>query len=267
MSTSTHSGPQHPVALVTGASVGIGREFALRLAADGHRVALVARNEARLKEVKRELEDTYGVQAYVMPADLSDPACPERIQQLAGEENLYVDILVNNAGFGGYGFFHETDLAHELRMIQVNIASLVALTKLFVRPMVTRGSGHIVNVSSTAAFQPGPLQSVYYATKAFVLSFSEAIDNELSGTGVRVTAFCPGPTRTEFHERAGTTTSFRKMKLMTAQDAVREGYEGFRRGKRVVIAGRQNRVLAFGTRFFPRRFTAHVARKMQEAAK
>ncbi len=175
-------------------------------------------------------------------------------------------MLVNNAGFGGYGFFHETDLEHELAMIQVNVTSLVHLTKLFVRDMVSRGRGHVINVSSTAAFQAGPLQSVYYATKAFVLSFSEAIGNELEGTGVGVTAFCPGPTLTEFHARAGTETSFRALRQMTAEAAARRGYAGFKKGKRIAFAGMKNRVLAFGTRFVSRGFAAGVARKLQETS-
>ncbi len=250
--------------LVTGASEGIGREFARRFAADGFHVVAVARNRERLESLRGELERAHGVSVRVIVADLADPAAPARIHEELASEGVRVDVLVNNAGFGGYGFFHETDLDHELRMIQVNVAALVALTKLFVREMVARGEGHVINVSSTAAFQPGPLQAVYYATKAFVLSFSEAIDNELSGTGVRVTAFCPGPTRTEFHARAGTETSFRGMRQMTAEEAVREGYEGYRRGKRVVIAGRLNRVLAFSTRLAPRRLTTAVARRLQE---
>jgi len=266
MQSATSSSPQHPLALITGASVGLGREFARRFAADGFNVALVARHQEQLQNVKSEIEAAHGVTGYVLPGDLSDPECPGRIHRAVRAEGLDVTVLVNNAGFGGYGFFHETDLEPELRMIQVNVASLVALTKLFVRDMVARGSGHIINVSSTAAFQPGPLQSVYYATKSFVLSFSEAIDNELSGTGVRVTAFCPGPTRTEFHKRAGTEMSFGGMRQMTAEDAVRAGYEGYKKGKRVVIAGAQNRFLAFSTRLAPRRLTTHIARRLQETS-
>ncbi len=251
-------------ALVTGASVGLGREFARRFAADGFDVVLVARDRERLERLRDELARDHGVGARVLVADLADPASPGRIHAELREAGIVVDVLVNNAGFGGYGRFHETDLDHELSMIQVNVASLVALTKLFVRDMVSRGSGHVINVSSTAAFQPGPLQAVYYATKAFVLSFSEAIDNELSGTGVRVTAFCPGPTRTEFHARAGTETSFRGLRQMSAEEAVRQGYAGYRRGRRVVIAGTLNRILAFSTRLAPRRLTTAVARRLQE---
>lgn len=252
-------------ALITGASSGIGLEFAQLFAADRYDVVLVARTEDKLKSIKGTLEGQYGITGHVIVADLADPGSPEAIRRAVDEKGLRIDVLVNNAGFGGYGFFHETKLDHELQMIQVNISSLVALTKLFVRDMVARGGGRILNVASTAAYQPGPLQSVYYATKAFVLSFTEAIANELDGTGVEVTAFCPGPTLTEFHARAGTQRSFKQMKQQSAADATRGGYEGMRKGKSVVIPGRRNRVLAFGTRFVPRSFAARVARKLQES--
>ncbi|MCH7548340.1 MAG: SDR family oxidoreductase [Candidatus Krumholzibacteriota bacterium] len=252
-------------ALITGASFGIGREFAKFFAADRYDIVLVARTEDKLDEVKRDLESAYGIEAHVVVADLADPTAPEAIWRAVSEKGIRVDTLVNNAGFGGFGLFHESDLEHELRMIQVNIAAVVALSKFFVREMVARGSGQIVNVASTAAYQPGPLQSVYYATKAFVLSFTEAMTNELHGTGVRAMAFCPGPTLTEFHARAGTERSFKQIRQQSAVDATREGYQGMKKGKGVVIAGLQNRVLAFGTRFAPRSFSAKIARKLQDA--
>jgi len=251
-------------ALITGASSGIGREFAKLFAADRYDLVVVARAQDRLEQLKAELEEAHGISVHVVVSDLSSPTSPDRVHEAVTQAHLQVDVLVNNAGFGGFGLFHETELEHELRMIQVNVTSLVHLSKLFVREMVARGNGHIINVSSTAAFQAGPLQNIYYATKAFVLRFSEAMSNELGGTGVGVTAFCPGPTLTEFHARAGTDTSFKQMRQQSAEDATREGYEAFKKGKQAVIAGRQNKVLAFGTRFVPRAFAAGVARKLQD---
>ena len=251
-------------ALITGASSGIGREFAKLFAADHYDLVVLARTQDRLEQLKAELEEAHGIGVHVLVSDLSDPTSPGRVHEDVMKAGIQVDVLVNNAGFGGFGLFQETELEHELRMIQVNVTSLVHLSKLFVREMVARGSGHIINVASTAAFQAGPLQNVYYATKAFVLRFSEAMSNELGGTGVGVTAFCPGPTLTEFHARAGTDTSFKQMRQQSAKDATREGYEAFKKGKQAVIAGRQNKVLAFGTRFVPRAFAAGVARKLQD---
>lgn len=252
-------------ALITGASSGIGREFAKLFAADRYDLVVVARDQTRLEQLKADLEGAHGVTVHVLPADLADPAAPTRVHEAVTRDGIQVDVLVNNAGFGGYGLFQDTDLEHELRMIQVNVTAVVHLSKLFVREMVARGNGHIINVSSTAAFQAGPLQNIYYASKAFVLRFSEALANELEGTGVGVTAFCPGPTLTEFHARAGTERSFKQVKRQSAADATREGYEAFKKGKQAVIAGMQNKVLAFGTRFVPRAFAAGVARKLQDA--
>jgi len=251
-------------ALITGASSGIGREFAKLFAADRYDLVVVARAQDRLEQLKAELEEAHDINVHVVVSDLSAPTSPDRVHEAVTAANIQVDVLVNNAGFGGFGLFHETELEHELRMIQVNVTSLVHLSKLFVREMVARGNGHIINVASTAAFQAGPLQNVYYATKAFVLRFSEAMSNELGGTGVGVTVFCPGPTLTEFHARAGTDTSFKQMRQQSAEDATREGYEAFKKGKQAVISGRQNKVLAFGTRFVPRAFAAGVARKLQD---
>ncbi len=258
--------PQRQTALITGASFGIGREFAKLFAADRYDLAIVARTRDKLDELKAEMESAHGVNVHGVVDDLSEPEAPKRIYDALEKAGVRVDVLVNNAGFGGFGFFHETELQHELNMIQVNISALVHLSKVFVRDMVARGNGYIINVSSTAAFQAGPTQSIYYATKAFVLSFSEAIDNELEGTGVGATAFCPGPTLTEFHARAGTETSFKSLRQMSAEEAARCGYEGFKKRKRLVFAGKKNQLLAFGTRLVPRAFSASVARKLQETS-
>jgi short-subunit dehydrogenase len=251
-------------ALVTGASTGIGCEFARIFAADRYDVVLTARDGDRLNQLKNELEGLHGIEARVIVKDLSDPAAPTEIFEEL-ENEVQVDALVNNAGFGGFGFFNDTDTEHQLRMIQVNVTALTHLTKLFLEGMVARGDGKILNVASTAAFQPGPLHAVYYATKAYVLSFSEAIHNELSGTGVTVTAFCPGPTETEFFERAGGKRSklFRRSMSMNAAVAAAIGYRGMREGKTIVIPSFRNKFLAFSTRLMPRRVVTSAVRKIQ----
>jgi len=256
-------------ALITGASAGLGCEFARIFAADRYDVVLVARDEARLNQVKSEIEGLYGVAARVISRDLSDPEAPTDIFQQLEKDSVCVDVLVNNAGFGGFGPFAETSLDHELRMIQVNVTALTHLTKLFLPGMVARGRGKVLNVASTAAFQPGPLHAVYYATKAFVLSFSEAVGAELEGTGVTVTAFCPGPTETEFFERAGATRSkrIRGLMLMDAVTACEAGYCGMQAGKAVVIPGAWNKLLAFSVRFLPRRMVTRIVRGMMSGVR
>ena len=192
------------VALITGASAGLGAEMARLAARDGHDVVLVARNEAKLRELASELEKS-GVSAQVVPQDLTDRGAPERI--FAACRDRKVDVLFNNAGFGSSGPFLDLDLRHELEMVDVNMAAVVALTHLFAKPMRERGFGRICNVASTAGFQPGPFMATYYASKAFVISFSEAIAYELRGTGVTVTCHCPSATATEFAGRAGNDKS------------------------------------------------------------
>src|SRR5712692_6004686 len=181
-------------ALITGASGGIGYELAKLFARDSYNLVLVARSADKLAQLAAELEKAYQIRATVVAVDLAQPDGPEQVFAATQKAAIEVDVLVNNAGFGQFGFYVETDLQEELQQIQLNIASLTHLTKLYVRPMVERRHGRILNVASTAAFQPGPLMAVYYATKAYVLSFSAALSNELQGTGVSVTALCPGPT-------------------------------------------------------------------------
>jgi short-subunit dehydrogenase len=258
-----------PTALVTGASSGIGLELASLAAQDGHDLVLVARQRERLETVGRGLAEEYGVRVSVLAKDLSDPSAPAELARELSERAIAVDVLVNNAGAGVYGLFVDTSIDREIEMIQLNVTSLTHLTKLFLAGMRARRKGSILNVSSTAAFQPGPLMAVYYATKSYVLSFSEALANECAGTGIHVTTLCPGPTRTEFQQRAGfQPMSIVKTRLVpTASEVARAGWEGMKRGKRLVIPGLLNRVLVQAERVTPRRIVAAAARRMQESRK
>ena len=256
---------ERPVALITGASMGLGAEFARLLASEGHDVIVTARSADRLAALKKEVEGLHGVAVHVFVHDLADPKAPLALYDDIRAAGLEVDVLVNNAGFGLYGVFYRSDLQTELDMIQVNITAVVHLTKLFVRDMVERKSGRIMNVASTAAFQPGPLQPVYYASKAFVLSFTEAIANELRGTGVTATALCPGPTPTEFQKRAnvGNVRGLRLMMRINPDVVVRAGYDGMMKGKPVVVPGALNNTIIFLLRLFPRRTVTAAVRRVQ----
>lgn len=261
---SVASGPR-PVAVVTGASSGLGRELALLFAADGHDLVLVARGAPALQALADELTRRHGITAHVLPADLADPGAPAAIADALTARGLAVDALVNNAGFGGYGPFVETAWAHERAMLQVNCVALTELTKRILPGMVARGTGRICNVASTAAFQPGPLMAVYYATKSFVLHFSIALAVELEGTGVTVTALCPGPTRTGFADAAGLEASrlFAGDRGMDVEAVARYGYAALCRGRLLAIPGVSNRLLAFAARFVPRGLAARLARNAQ----
>src|SRR6266446_5779728 len=223
-------------ALITGASSGIGLELARLFARDGHDLVLVARGAAKLEQLAAELRGQHNVVVRPLAKDLSQPAAPQEVVAELQAASVNVTVLVNNAGFGSYGFFHETDLANDLQMIQVNVTALTALTKLFLKDMTLARRGRILNVASTAAFQPGPLMAVYYATKAYVLSFSEGIANELKGSGVTVTCLCPGPTTTGFEERANLRQSrlFRGP-VLDAKTVALAGYRACMRGKTLVI--------------------------------
>jgi short-subunit dehydrogenase len=253
-------------ALITGGSSGIGLELAREFAAHGHDLVLVARNLDQLEAAAGTIEGRFGVKVTVFSMDLSDPDSPQRLFDMVRNEGIDVDFLVNNAGFGLGGEFAETDVNRELDMIQVNVASLVHLTKLFVQPMLRRKSGRILNVASTAAFQPGPLMSIYYATKAFVLSFSEALAEELRNSGVTVTCLCPGATETNFALVAGVGNSrlFGTVGLQKADDIARYGYAATMRGERVAIPGARNKIMVFGERFAPRALVTRLSRLTQE---
>ncbi|WP_134700570.1 SDR family oxidoreductase [Ammoniphilus sp. YIM 78166] len=249
--------------LITGASNGIGYELAKHFARNGYALVLVARNRKKLEELAQELESMYGTKSHILVKDLSIPGTPLEIAEELQQKALPIEILVNNAGFGLYGLFSETEAKETLDMIQVNISSLTHLTRLLLPEMMSRKSGKILNVASTASFQPGPLMAVYYATKAYVLSFSEALANELEPYGITVTALCPGPTATGFEQRAG----FRASKLfkgMSAEQVAVIGYEGLQQGKTVVIPGLKNWLLASSVRFIPRRVITKIIRRFQE---
>ncbi len=251
--------------LITGASSGIGLELARIFAQEGSDLFLVARNETKLLQLKSELESKHNISVHVFPKDLSQPSAPEELYHLTKEYHLQVNTLVNNAGFGTYGFFKDTKLQEELNMIQVNISSLTALTKLFLPQMITQKSGKILNVASTAAFQPGPLMAVYFTTKAYVLSFSEALANELKGTGITVTTLCPGPTETEFQKRSQMNSgSLFTGNIPTAKSVAEVGYSGLMKGKTVVIPGWKNTTLTFLNRFVPRTVATAIVRRLQE---
>lgn len=250
-------------ALVTGASSGIGRELARLLAADGHDLVLVARDGARLDEVAEELRSAYGVSTRAIVKDLSEASAAAEVFREIEDAGIDVDVLVNNAGFNVCGAFESTDPEQELRMLQVLVVTLTQLTKLFLPGMLGRGSGRILNLGSTGSFSPGPYDAVYCASKAYVLSFSEALAEELGGTGVTVTALCPGPTRTRFAEGAAMTDLplFRRG-VMSAADVAAAGYRALMLGHRVVVPGMANKLLAFSVRLSPRRMVTFVGKML-----
>jgi short-subunit dehydrogenase len=254
-------------ALITGASSGIGLELAKLFARDGYDLVLVARRREKLETLGEDLRRRHGVQFRAIAADLADSSAPAEIMRQLAAAAVEIDVLVNNAGFGGLGWFAKTDLESERRMIEVNVTALTALTKLFLPRMLARRRGRILNVASTAGFAPGPLMAVYYASKAYVISLSEALSEELRGSGVSVTVLCPGPTLTEFQAVAHmeTTRLFRLPGVVMGAEAVaKAGYAGLMRGKRMVVPGLFNRALMLVIRLSPRAVVARVSRLFQE---
>ena len=248
-------------ALITGASSGIGWELAKLFAAGRFNLVLVARNKLRLEALAAELGGSNAIQVKVLAKDLASPTAPAEIfETLRGTP---ISILVNNAGVGAYGPFAQSDLRVQNDLMQVNMTALVQLTHLFLQPMLERGSGRILNVASIAAFQPGPMVNTYYASKAFVYSFSYALAEELKRTGVTVTTLCPGGTRTEFFARARMRTS-RRWPMMDARKVAELGYRGLMRGKRIVIPGVTNQAASTLVKFAPTRWSANAVRKIHE---
>ena len=251
------------VALVTGASSGIGLEFARLLAQRGSNVLLVARSSERLEEIARELATSQSVETYVFTADLAQPEARERLLQFTRQRDLPVHLLVNNAGFGLLGKFHEIDWGDQAELLRLNVEALVQLTHMFLPDMLERGTGGVINIGSMAGFTPGPLQSTYYASKAFVISFTEGLARELSGSGVTVTAVCPGPVPSGFQKRAGFSESRRRIAAVSASNVARIGLDGWARGRRVVIPGVVNKIIAVLLKFAPRRATADSVYRIQ----
>jgi short-subunit dehydrogenase len=231
-------------ALITGASSGFGLEFAKLFAKDGYDVVLVSRNPERLAEVAMDLKVEHGVRTVILEKDLSVPGSAKQLYDEVLASHITVDVLVNNAGVSERGFFHETDMAKELSIIQLNVISVFELTKLFLRDMVARNEGRILQLSSTAAKSPQPLMAVYGATKAFVYSFSEAIINELKDTNVFMTVLLPGPSDTDFFHKAHAenTVVYKKTKLSDPRDVARDGYKALMKGKSKVVSGLKNKV-------------------------
>jgi uncharacterized protein len=252
-------------ALVTGASAGLGTEIARLFAADKHDLVLVARRRDRLEQLAGELEKAHGTRVLALSDDLRDPGAPERIAADLAKRGLEVEFLVNNAGFGANGAFAEIDGARQIGMIHVNVTALVHLTRLLLPPMLERKSGRILNVGSTAGFQPGPFMAVYYASKAFVNSFTEALSFELRETGVTVTLCCPGATATEFSQVAGNDKSrlFKKT-AMSASEVAAQAYQAMLRGKAMVIPGIHNKLGLQSLRVAPRAMVRRVAAALNQ---
>ena len=250
-------------ALITGASSGLGEEFARQLARENYDLVLTARREDRLKAVAVEAIKLGSTKVEVITSDLMQPGAASKLHQEVVRRGIEIEVLVNNAGFGTHGIFHKMPLEREIEEINLNVASLVALTRLFVDGMVARRRGTIINVASTAAFQPIPYMATYAATKAFVLNFSEAVALEVKASGVTVLALCPGPTRTEFQGTAGVeTSSFPSFAYMDAKTVVAQALASAKRGKAVRINGLMNQVMAQSTRISPRSVVARIAGAM-----
>ncbi|MFP4548865.1 MAG: SDR family NAD(P)-dependent oxidoreductase [Fidelibacterota bacterium] len=243
-------------ALITGASGGIGNEMAKILAAKNINLVLVARSEHVLEKMKLDLEAEHNIKVFNIIRDLREFDSAKDIYDIIKLENIPIDYLINNAGFGYYGKFTETGWEKEYDMIQLNIIALTYLTKLFLKDMLKRNEGRIMNIASTAAFQPGPLMAVYFATKSFVLYLSEAIAEEISNSDVTITTLCPGPTGTGFEDNAelGDSGLFKQTKIADAGEVAAYGINAMMKGKRLAVHGLMNKIMAFSNRLLPRKF-------------
>jgi short-subunit dehydrogenase len=255
-------------ALITGASNGIGLELAKIHASKGGNLVLVARNKSKLDELKTDLERQYKVSVHTIGKDLSAHNAAQEVYNETSNQNIQIDYLINNAGFGDFGMFAETDWNKELRMINLNITTLTQFTKLYLQNMLKNRNGKIMNVASCAAFQSGPTMAVYYATKAYVLSFSEAVDNEVSDKGVTITTLCPGATESGFQAAAAMEESnlVKDKKLPTSKEVAEYGYASMMKGKTVAIHGIMNWLMANSVRFTPRAIVVKLTRKLQDKA-
>ena len=247
-------------ALITGASTGIGYEFVKLFAKEGYDLVITARDETKLKEIANEVQNKHNLKVKVLPKDLSKQFASEDIFNEVKNENINVDVLVNNAGFGIFDVYWKVDHKKEREMLQVNVIALVELTNLFAKDMMNRGGGKILNVASTAAFQPGPTMAGYYASKAFVLSYSQAVDFELRKKGVQVSTLCPGATTTEFQIRAKikVINFFKKGMTMSAEEVAQIGYNGLMNAKSVIIAGNINRIIANISKVSPNKVSMKI---------
>lgn len=245
--------------LITGGSEGIGLELAKLFAADRHNLIIVARDTERLNYVKLYLEKKYGIDVQIIACDLSvDKSC-EKVIKNVKEKNLIVDNLINNAGIGSFGLFQNSEEEFDERLININIMTITRLTKYFLKEMIKNGGGGILNVASTAAFVGGPKMAMYYSSKAYVLSLTEALHDEVKTYGIRVTCLCPGPVSTSFQEKSGIKKSEKaKRYLMTADKVAKKGYSGLLRNKTIVIPGYKNKLLVIGTKIIPRSLSRKI---------
>ena len=251
--------------LITGASSGIGLELAKLFAEDGNNLVIVARREELLNKIADELKSEYGINVEVIPKDLTlEKSTLEIYEQLKDKD---IDVIVNNAGFGAVGPFSELDYKRQIDMVNLNITALTSLTRLFIPNMIEKNRGGILNVGSLAGFQPGPYASIYYATKAFVLSFTEGLKEELKNSDLKISCLAPGPTNTEFGEVSGLDKSFLfKFGTMGAREVARQGYSGFLNGETVVIPGFSNRLLPLLVRISPRFLVRRITAKLNRAS-
>jgi short-subunit dehydrogenase len=253
-------------ALITGASAGLGADLAWLFAGDGHDLVIVARRRDKLDALAKEIETKHGVKVHVLAEDLARAGAATRIHDELAKRGIAIDYLVNNAGFGSTGAFAERDLGREVEMIEVNVVALVELTHLLVQPMLARKKGFILNLGSTAGFVPGPFMAVYYASKAFVNSFSEALSVELAGSGVSVTVCCPGATATEFAQVAGNDkTALFKAKVMGSREVAEEAYHAMLRSQPLVVTGFMNKLRIASLRLAPRGMARKIAANLNKA--
>ena len=251
--------------LITGASSGIGRDLARVAAKDCRNLVLTARSKAKLLELKSELTKKYGVKIEIIDIDLSLAESPQKVFDFCKSKNIVVSELINNAGFGDYGDFADSDPSKQLNMIDLNVRSLTAMTHLFIQPMIAAKRGKIMNVASVAAFIPGPSMSVYFATKHYVLAFSEALAQELAGSGVSVTTLCPGATKTNFANQAHVSKNNAiSTTKVTAADVAEFGRRAMQKSHRVAVHGVSNRLMIGLVRFLPRNLLASLVQKVQK---